>query len=214
MRLGKLPWHPVSVMPVDRGGGGQQTSKMEAPGVQGLNALLRAINALNRFVGRVFAWLALGIVLVCFWVVVERYLFSTTRLWMQDLYVWLNGAMFTAVAGFALLREQHVRVDVFYRTASNRSKAWSDLVGTVFFLLPFVVVVFIYGLPFVQRSWRFMEGSANVGGMPGLYILKTFILVFVVLLGLQAVAMLVRSIMVLAGRDDMVPDDYKYGTLE
>lgn len=187
---------------------------MEAPGVQGLNALLRAINALNRFVGQVFAWLSLGIVVVCFWVVVERYLFSTTRLWMQDLYVWLNGAMFTAVAAFALLREQHVRVDIFYRSARNRTKAWADLVGTVFFLLPFVVVVFVYGLPFVQRSWRFMEGSANVGGMPGLYILKTFILVFAVLLGLQAVAMLIRSIMVLAGRDDLVPDEYQYEKLE
>jgi TRAP-type mannitol/chloroaromatic compound transport system permease small subunit len=182
--------------------------------VQLLNRLLRAINALNRTVGKVFSWLALGIVITCFWVVVERYLFSTTRLWMQDLYVWLNGAMFTAVAGFALLRDDHVRVDIFYRTASARAKALADLVGTVFFLLPFVAVVIIYGLPFVQRSWRFMEGSANVGGMPGLFILKSFVLVFAVLVALQAVAMMIRSVLVLTGNSDMVPDDYRYSKVE
>lgn len=176
--------------------------------------LLWAINGLNRIVGQVFSWLALAIVVICFWVVVERYLFSSTRLWMQDLYVWLNGAMFTAVAAFALLRENHVRVDIFYRGARNRTKAVADLVGVVFFLLPFCIVVFVYGLPFVQRSWKYMEGSANVGGMPGLYILKSFVLVFAVLVGLQAVAMLIRSILILADRTELVPLDYQYEKVE
>ncbi|MBC7156486.1 MAG: TRAP transporter small permease subunit, partial [Rhodobacteraceae bacterium] len=114
--------------------------------------LLRGINLTNRLIGSVFAWLSVGIVAVCFWVVVERYVFSSTRLWMQDLYVWLNGAMFTAVAGFALLREDHVRVDIFYRPARARTKAWADMIGTLVFLLPFSIVVFVYSLPFVERS--------------------------------------------------------------
>jgi TRAP-type mannitol/chloroaromatic compound transport system permease small subunit len=175
-----------------------------------LQSLLGAINGLNRLIGQVFSWLSLGIVLVCFAVVTERYLFSTTRIWMQDLYVWLNGAMFTAVAGFALLRDDHVRVDIFYRPASARKKALADLVGVIFFLLPFMWVVLIYSLPFVERSWRFMENSANVGGMPGLYVLKSFILVFVVLVTLQGIAMALRSLLVLAGREDAVPADYRY----
>ena len=57
--------------------------------------LIRLISAVNRAVGNVFAWLSLAIVVVCFAVVVERYVFSQSHLWMQDLYVWLNGAMFT-----------------------------------------------------------------------------------------------------------------------
>ncbi|MBI6628577.1 TRAP transporter small permease subunit [Pontibaca salina] len=179
-----------------------------------LARILQAINGLNRVVGLVFSWLSLGIVVLCFWVVVERYLFSTTRLWMQDLYVWMNGAMFTAVAAFALLRENHVRVDIFYRGARDRTKAIADLAGVVFFLLPFVTVVFIYALPFVQRSWRFMEGSANVGGMPGLYVLKSFVLIFAVLVGLQALAMLIRSVLVLADHPDLVPPDYRYSKVE
>ena len=168
------------------------------------------VSAINRIIGLVFSWLALGIVLVCFTVVVERYLFSTSQIWMQDLYVWLSGAMFMAVSAFALMRDDHVRVDIFYRRASLRSKAWLDLFGVVAFLLPFCALVWTYALPFVQRAWRLHEGSPNNGGMPGFYILKTFILLFVVLTALQGLAMLCRSILTLAGRDDLLPRDLRY----
>ncbi len=172
--------------------------------------IVRAIGGLNWLIGNVFAWLAVGIVVVCFTVVVQRYVFSITHLWMQDLYVWLNGAMFTAVAGYALLRNDHVRVDIFYRPASLRWKAIADMIGVVIFLLPFMWVVFVYGLPFVQRSWRLYEGSANIGGMPGLFILKTFILVFAVVVALQGIAMFLRSILVLADRQELLPPYYRY----
>lgn len=175
-----------------------------------LSYIMRAINLANRLIGNVFLWLSVGIVLVCFWVVVERYLFSTTRLWMQDLYPWLNGAMFTAVAGYALYRNDHVRVDIFYRPASFRTKAWLDMFGTLVFLLPFSFIVWIYSWPFVSRSWRLGEASANPGGAEGLYILKAFILVFAVVIGIQGIAMLIRSILTLANRTDLVPEDYSY----
>lgn len=165
---------------------------------------------INRIVGQVFAWLALGIVLVCFTVVVQRYVFGVSYLWMQDLYIWLSGAMFTSVAGFALMRDDHVRVDIFYRPARMRIRALVDLFGTLLFLLPFTAIVALYSLPFVQRSWAYGEGSANVGGMPGLYVLKSFILVFAGLLALQGVATLCRSALVLAGRRDLVPPVMRY----
>lgn len=172
--------------------------------------IVRAIGGFNWLVGNIFAWLALAIVIVCFSVVVQRYAFSVTRLWMQDLYVWLNGAMFTAVAGYALLKGDHVRVDIFYRPASLRWKAIADMIGVVVFLLPFCWIVTIYGLPFIQRSWRLYEGSANIGGMPGLFILKTFILVFAGLVAIQGIAMFLRSILVLAGREELLPPYYRY----
>lgn len=173
-------------------------------------AIMRAINGFNRSIGQIFSWLSLAMVLVCFAVVVERYVFSSTRLWMQDLYVWLNGAMFTAVAAFALYRNEHVRVDIFYRPASPRRKAIADLVGVCVFLLPFLYVTYSVALPFVTRSWKLFEGSANVGGMPGLFILKTFLLIFAVTMALQGVSMAIRSILVLRGRDDLIPADYAY----
>ena len=171
---------------------------------------IRAISVLNAFVGRLFAWSSLAMVLVCFTVVVQRYVFAVSYLWMQDLYVWLNGAMFTAIAGFALLRNDHVRVDIYYRPATLRTKAIVDLVGVLLFLLPFSVVVWIYALPFVQRSWRIHEGSPNIGGMPGFFILKTFILAFAVLIALQGIAMALRSVLVLSGREDRLPAGLRY----
>lgn len=171
---------------------------------------MRLINGLNRLVGHGVAWLAVGIVVVCFWVVVERYVFANTRLWMQDLYVWLNGAMFTAVAGFALYRDDHVRVDIFFRPAPTRRKAIADLAGVVLFLWPFTYVVWAYSYTFVTRSWQYLEPSQNVGGMPGLFVLKTFILVFAALMALQGLAMAIRSVLILAGREDLVPEDFRY----
>lgn len=178
--------------------------------MQSLALVMRAINAVNRLIGNVFSWVALAIVIVCFWVVVERYAFQTTRLWMQDLYPWLNGVMFMSVAGFALYRNDHVRVDIYFRAASVRRKAALDLIGVALFLMPFAWVVWTYSFGFVERSWRLMEGSANPGGMPGLWVLKTFILVFAALIALQGVAMAIRSILILGGRDDLVPDYYRY----
>lgn len=175
-----------------------------------LAVLVVSIGRLNRLVGNLLVWLALAAVLVCFTVVVQRYLFATTQIWMQDLYVWLNGAMFMGVAGFAMFRDDHVRVDIYYRPASLRSKAWRDLAGVLLFLLPFCWIVWRYALPYVQRSWRLFEASQNPGGMPGLFVLKTFILVFVVLVALQGLATLARSVLVLRGRQDALPPLYRY----
>ncbi|WFE73250.1 TRAP transporter small permease subunit [Roseinatronobacter sp. S2] len=175
-----------------------------------LSYLMRLINLINRVLGNLFMWLATGIVIVCFWVVVERYMFSTTRLWMQDLYPWMNGMMFTAVAGYALYRNDHVRVDIFYRPASTLRKAWLDLLGVCIFLLPFAWVVWSYCYTFVMRSIGLVEASSNPGGMQGLFVLKSFILVFAVTIGLQGIAMAIRSILIIADREDLIPADYHY----
>lgn len=177
-----------------------------------LAGIAASICAVNLFIGRTFAWLSLGIVAVCFTVVVQRYLFSVSYLWMQDLYIWLNGAMFTAVAGFALLRNDHVRVDIFYRPARVRTKALTDLIGVLLFLLPFTWVVYHYSMPFVVRAWSYREASANVGGMPGLFILKTFIIAFAALIALQGLAMAIRSILVLSGNEQLVPKSIQYSS--
>lgn len=178
--------------------------------MQALAITVRVICAINTIVGRVGAWLALGIVIACFTVVVQRYFFGVSYLWLRDLYVWLNGAMFTSVAGYALARGDHVRVDIFYRPASIRRKAMVDLFGVLIFLLPFMVIVVLYSWPFVSRSWSFWEGSSNVGGMPGLYVLKSFILVFAALVALQGIAMALRAILVLSDCEGLLPEHLRY----
>ena len=176
-----------------------------------LALVINAICRLNQGLGYLFSWFSLGIVVVCFVVVVLRYFFSIGFVWMQDLYVWLNGMMFMGIAGYTLMQGHHVRVDIFYRPASVKRKALIDLVGSIIFIAPFVIVVTLYAIPFVARSWRLMEGSANFGGMPGLYVVKSFIILFAVVIGLQAIAMVLRSILILFNREELVPEHYRYG---
>ncbi len=178
--------------------------------MQALALFVAAVSRLNSVVGKAFSWLALASVMVCFTVVVQRYAFSTTHLWMQDLYVWLNGVMFMAVAGYTLQIDGHVRVDIFYRSATVRRKAVLDLIGVLLFLLPFCTVLWVWGFEYVKRSWTLLEPSANPGGMPGLFILKSFLLVFVVLVALQGLAMACRSVLVLRGREDLLPERFRY----
>ncbi len=83
--------------------------------MQAMALAVRAICAFNAALGRLFALFSLGIVLVCFTVVVMRYAFNVGSVPMQDLYVWLNGMMFMGVAGYTLMKDGHVRVDIFYR---------------------------------------------------------------------------------------------------
>lgn len=175
-----------------------------------LSLLIRAICRFNQALGYIFSWFTLGIVLICFTVVVLRYFFSTGFVWMQDLFVWLNGIMFMGIAGYTLMQGQHVRVDIFYRPATVKRKALIDLIGSFIFIGPFVYTIILFALPYVRRSWRLLEGSANYGGMPGLYIVKSFIIVFAVVIALQAIAMVCRSILILRNREDLVPEYYQY----
>ena len=182
--------------------------------MQAMAVAVRAICAFNALLGRLFAFFALGIVLVCFTVVVMRYAFNAGSVPLQDLYVWLNGMMFMGIAGYTLMRDGHVRVDIFYRDARLRTKALIDLLGCVFFVAPFLWVVVDHGYPYVVRSWGLREGSANVGGLPGLYLLKSFVLIFVAVVGLQAIAMALRSALILAGRENLVPPVFSYPVVE
>lgn len=166
---------------------------------------VRAVDALNEGVGRVAAWLTLVTVLVCAIVVVMRYAFSTGFIWLQELFVWSYACVFMLGAGYALLHEGHVRVDIFYARWSPRGRAIVNLLGVFVFLLPWLALTAWMSLPYVGASYRLGEASAQVGGMPTVWLLKSVILVFCLLLGLQGLALAGRSLLVLAGREDMLP---------
>jgi TRAP-type mannitol/chloroaromatic compound transport system permease small subunit len=161
----------------------------------------RAVDALNGAVGRAVAWLAVATVLVCAGVVVLRYAFGIGLIWLQELYVWTHAIVFMLGAGYTLLVNGHVRVDIYYARVSPRRKAWLDLVGTLVFLMPWLVVLTWYAVPYVEASWQLHEGSSQTGGMPALYILKTAILGFCLLVGLQGLAILARCVATIAGED-------------
>ena len=147
----------------------------------------------------------LAMVLIAFAVVLLRYVFAIGWVWMQESYVWLHGIVFMLGAGYTLLHNGHVRVDIIYRTASPRYKSGIDLLGSLVLLLPLVVVIFSVSFPYVVASWLKLEASREAGGLPGLFLLKTVILAFCLLLGLQGLALAGRSLLTLAGRDDFAP---------
>ena len=161
---------------------------------------MRAVDRLNEVIGRVVSWLTLVMVLVTFASVVLRYGFSLGWIWLQESYIWLHGIVFMLGAGYTLLHDGHVRVDLIYRGAGPRYKAWVDLCGVLFLLLPMVVVVAWFSWSYVIDSWIYLEGSPSPGGLPGLFLLKTVLLVFCTLVGLQGLALAGRSLLVLRGR--------------
>ena len=168
--------------------------------MQALASFARIVDRINDAVGRAVAWLTLAMVLTTFLVVIMRYGFALGWVWVQEFYVWLHGVVFMVAAGYTLLRNEHVRVDVFYRPRSRRFKAWVDLLGVLLLLLPFVMTIAILSWPYVVISWVRLEESYEAGGMPGLFLLKTTILVFCALVGLQGLSLAARSVLVLAGR--------------
>lgn len=168
-----------------------------------LARLVRGIDRLNDRIGRAVSWLTLAMVLATFFVVVARYGFSWGRVWIQESYVWMHGAVFMLAAGYTLLHDGHVRVDVFYRPADERYKAWIDLFGSLFLLLPMMVIVFVFALPYVESSWARLEMSREAGGLQGLFLFKTIIPIFCVLVGLQGLSLAGRSILVLSGHSEL-----------
>lgn len=177
-----------------------------------LGAVIRCVDALNDVVGRGVAWLVLVMTMIAGTVVVLRYGFDLGWVALQESYVWLHGIIFMAAAGYALLHDAHVRVDIFYGTMTPRRRAWVDLLGVLFLLLPMVAVVAWTSFPYVADSWARFEASREANGLPGLFLLKSFILLFCLLLGLQGISLAARACLVLRRRtvpprpEDGAPD--------
>ncbi|MDD3444512.1 MAG: TRAP transporter small permease subunit [Zavarzinia sp.] len=164
-----------------------------------LRLIVRAVDGLNDRVGAVLSWATLAVVVVCFLVAVLRYFLDLGFVWMQELYVWFHAAVFLVGAGFTFRVGGHVRVDLFYRGASPRRRAWIDLFGCCVFLFPWLIVVAGAAWRYFEASFAIGEASAQPGGMPALYILKFLLVVFCALVGAQGLALMARSVLVLAG---------------
>jgi TRAP-type mannitol/chloroaromatic compound transport system permease small subunit len=158
-----------------------------------------AVDTLNEWIGRAVAWLTLAMVLVVVVIVIGRYFFGVGAQWLTESVTWMHAAIFMLGAAYTLHHDEHVRVDVFYRNASERRRALVNLLGTLFFLLPVCAFLLYSALPYTIASWRIGEGSREAGGLPALYLLKSLIPITAVLLGLQGLALLARSVLVLLG---------------
>jgi len=167
-----------------------------------VKAIIAAIDGLNYHVGRAVMWLAVGTALVQFATVILRYVFAIGFIPMQESIWYMHAILFMTGAGFTLLQDGHVRVDILYRDAKPRTKAIIDLLGSLFLLLPVCIAAFWLSFSYVTNSWRILERSTEVSGLPLIFALKTFIWVFAILVGLQGIALALRAIVAIREHDE------------
>lgn len=163
--------------------------------------VVAAIDGICRWSGYIVAFCTLATVLLCFATVYLRYVMGSGLIWLQESYIWTHVAVIVLGAGYTMMSGGFVRVDVFYSRWTNRQRALSDLVMTVLLLLPFLVVFGGAVWTFWGTSYASDEGSLNPGGMGNYWILKASLLGFVLLVGLQGLAFVLRGILVLAGHE-------------
>lgn len=163
-----------------------------------LGALSAVIDRVNTGLGHAVAWTAPGLVAVQFAAVVLRYVFGLGWIWIEESIVYLHATLFMAGAAYTLLRDGHVRLDIFYRDATPRAHAWVDLLGSLVFLIPFATLIVIESWPYVSASWAIFEGSPETSGIPAVFLLKSLIPLFAVTVGLQGLSLAVTSALALA----------------
>jgi len=167
-----------------------------------MERLIHKLDALAEFTGRVVAWGTLLMVLVTFAVVLLRYLFDTGWIAMQESVTYLHATVFMLGAAYTLKHGGHVRVDIFYQRLGMRGKAWVNLLGTLSLLLPMTIFIFWVSWDYVAESWKVMEGSREAGGLPGVFLLKTLILLLPLTLLLQGLSLVLKSLQVISGGDN------------
>ncbi len=161
------------------------------------------IDRISTILGKAASWLTLFMVLVTFIVVVMRYVFDAGLIWLQESVTWMHAVVFMVGAAYTLQQEEHVRVDVFYRTMSARHRAWVDAIGVIVFVWPLCLLLAWKSYDFVAASWGLKEASRESGGLPYplVPLLKTVLLVMPVAVALQGASLFMRSLSTLRGRD-------------
>ncbi|MES9853019.1 MAG: TRAP transporter small permease subunit [Candidatus Thiodiazotropha sp. L084R] len=175
-----------------------------------IQALAKVFEGINERLGQAVSWLSLLMVLVTVAVVILRYVFELGWIWLQESVTFMHAALFLIGAAYTLKHEGHVRVDIVYRKFSERGRAWVDLIGTLTLLLPVCLFIFFSSWDYVSQSWSLYEGSREVGGLDGVFLLKTLILVMATLLVLQGFSIAIRCLSTLFGWHQLASTEPKH----
>lgn len=178
-----------------------------------LYRLRAALQIFLNAIGRTTAWLSLIMVLVMFAVVLMRYVFGTSFIWLQESIVYMHGLLFMLASAYTLSIDGHVRVDIFYREASERKKAITNLIGVYVLLFPFMFLLVDMALPYVLTAWDVREGSKETSGIQAIYLLKTVILAFAWTMILQGISLACAAALYLLGAADSQNPDVEEETI-
>ena len=179
--------------------------------MDGIAKFARSIDGINEVIGKIASWAALGLVLVQFGIVMMNYLYSEGIIAVQEGLTYMHSLLFLGAAGYTLLHNGHVRVDIFYSQMNEKKKAYINLIGTLIILFPVLLVIGIYGWPFVAQSWQILEGSIETSGLHIVYILKSMILLFVVSTFIQGISMSLHSLLVIMGHEHLIEEELGEG---
>ena len=167
-----------------------------------LLSVSRLIDKLSERVGRAVMWLVLLAVLVSAGNAIVRKVFNTSSNAWLELQWYLFAAVFLFCAGYALLHNEHIRIDVVAGRWSPRTRAWIDIFGTLFFLLPSSILIMELSWPIFMNAWHSGETSANAGGLIR-WPARLMIPIGFLLLNLQGLSELIKRVAFLKG---MIPD--------
>jgi TRAP-type mannitol/chloroaromatic compound transport system permease small subunit len=163
-----------------------------------LLAFSRGIDRFNELIGRWVSWLILLAILVSAGNAVVRKAFNMSSNSWLELQWYLFGAAFLLAAAYTLRQNEHIRIDIVYGAFSRRTQHWIDLFGHVFFLMPFVILMISYFVPYVSLSYRSGEMSASAGGLI-IWPAKSLLLIGFVLLGFQGISEIIKKIAIMRG---------------
>jgi len=163
-----------------------------------MNLILRLsawVDKLNEWIGRGTAWVSLALVMVVFLDVVMRYAFNKSSVFTQELEWHIFAFIFLIGAGYTLLYDGHVRVDIFYQRFGFKGKAWINLLRVLFFLIPGCLMIVLTSWHFVVRAFVVGEGSPDPGGIPYRFLVKGLIPFGFCLLLIQGISMGIHSLL-------------------
>ncbi len=164
-----------------------------------MNLIINSVDRLTQAIGNKLGWLVLVVMaLQCLTLLFNMATVNATAL--QEATLYCHSAVFLLAMGFNLYRDEHVRVDVFYRRRPVRTKAWVNALGSLVLTLPIAVFTFLISLDFVSTSWSIREVSVQPGGLPTVFLFKTLIPIMAVLLALQAIVECLRNLKTLGAR--------------
>ena len=155
---------------------------------------MKLINKINTRIGKSFAWLLLIMVVLTCIIVILRYLFNIGFIWMQELVRFCYAMVFLACAAYTLAEDEHVRVDIIYSNLSNKSKSIINIIGSIIFVIPVCLVIIYYSFNYVVNSWAQLEGSLEERGLHAVYILKSFIWIFAIMLIFQSLSIIYTNL--------------------
>ena len=149
----------------------------------------KTITSLGKFISLMIPTMTLLMIVI----IVARYFFGIGLTGLQELVMYIHALVFLGCAGYVHYKDEHVRVDIFYRESSSKYKKNVNFVFSLFFLLPLCFVIGYFSIELIDMAWKIKEVSTEAGGLAYVYIQKTLIILFPLTLLLTITYQLIKN---------------------